>query len=118
MENILYVHQVKAVLLYSREKISIIIVIEFKEYQALLIVFLKLIKILYFQVLRMVLSEELDLNPIKLFKLSVSIKKMTISQLNHCRFLIVEILLHQQVTTTQSNFTISVSLLKEDKIKK
>jgi len=55
MENILYVHPVKVVLLYSKDKISTIIVTEFKEFLALLIVFLKLIKTLYFQVQKMVL---------------------------------------------------------------
>lgn len=53
MANISFVHQVKAVLSYTREKISTITVIEFKESPALLIVFSKLMKTRCFLVLRM-----------------------------------------------------------------
>lgn len=118
MENILYVHPVKIVLLYIKDKISTIIVTEFKVFQVLLIVFLKLIKILFFQDLKMVLSEVLDSSQTKLFKLLDNIKKMITSPFNLYHFLTVEILSPQQVTTTQSNFMISVNLWKEDKMTK
>lgn len=55
MENILFVHPVKAALSFTRGRTSTIIVTEFKGFLVLLIVFLKLIKILYFQDQKMVL---------------------------------------------------------------
>lgn len=110
MGNILYVHPVKIVLLYIKDKISTIIVTEFKVFQVLLIVFLKLIKILFFQDLKMVLLEVLDSSQTKLFKLLDNIKKMITSPFNLYRFHTVEILSLQQVMITQSNFMISVNL--------
>lgn len=109
MANILFVHPVKAVLSYTRGRISTIIVTEFKEFQDLLIVFSKLIKILYFQDQKTVLWEVLDLNLIKLSKQSDSMNKTITSQLNPYHFPIVETLSLQRVMTTRSNFMTSVN---------